>query len=92
MIRTFKNSATRAFVLGGKSKWSGMNETIARQRFAELHAATALSDLGNLNSIGLHKLKGDLKEFWSIDINGPWRILFVFDRGHAYKVHIHDPH
>jgi len=92
MIRTFKNSATRAFVLGGKSKWSGMDETLARLRFAELHAATALPDLGNLNSVGLHKLKGDLKEFWSIDINAPWRVLFVFDSGHAYKVHIHDPH
>jgi proteic killer suppression protein len=92
MIRSFKNSVTRNFVLGGKSKWSGMDEAIARQMFAELHAATALSDLGNLNSVELHKLTGDLKEFWPIDINGPWRILFVFDGGHAYKVHIHDPH
>jgi len=92
MIRTFRNSATRAFVLGGKSKFPGMNEALARQRFAELHAATSPTDLGNLNSVGLHKLKGNLAGFWSIDINGPWRILFQFDAGHAFEVHIHDPH
>jgi proteic killer suppression protein len=48
--------------------------------------------LGRLNSLGLHKLKGDLKEYWSIDINGPWCLLFRFDAGDAYEVHIHDPH
>ena len=62
------------------------------QRLAELNAATALTDLGKLNSVGLHKLKGDLKAYWSIDVNGPWRILFKFQAGDAYEVHIHDPH
>ncbi len=58
----------------------------------ELNAATSLLDFGRLNSVGLHKLKGDLKGYWSIDVNGPWRILFKFDTGNAYEVHIHDPH
>jgi proteic killer suppression protein len=69
-----------------------MDEELARQRLAELNAATSLNDIGRLASVGLHKLKGDLKDFWSIDINGPWRILFKFDAGNAYEVHIHDPH
>lgn len=92
MIRTFKDSRSRDFALGGANKFSGMNEARARQRLAQLHAATALADLGKLNSVGLHKLKGDLKEFWSIDVNGPWRLLFRFDKGDAYEVHFHDPH
>jgi len=92
MIRTFGSSATRNFVLGGKSKFAGMDEKIARRRFAQLQQANALEDLGRLNSVGLHKLKGDLAGYWSIDINGPWRILFKFDAGHAYEVTIHDPH
>jgi proteic killer suppression protein len=28
----------------------------------------------------------------SIDINGPWRLLFRFRDGDAFDVHIFDPH
>jgi len=42
--------------------------------------------------VGLHKLKGSLRAYWSIDINGRWRILFKFRNGNAYEVHIIDPH
>lgn len=92
MIKSVKGSATRRFIENGKSKFSGLDESLARQRLMELNAATALDDLGRLNSVGLHKLKGNLRQYWSIDVNGPWRILFRFDNGNAYEVHIHDPH
>jgi proteic killer suppression protein len=92
MIRSVKGSATRRFILSGRSKFSGLDEDLARQRLAELNAATSLQDLGQLNSVGLHKLKGTLKGYWSIDVNGPWRILFRFEDGDAHEVHIHDPH
>jgi proteic killer suppression protein len=45
-----------------------------------------------LNSVGLHKLKGPLKDFWSIDVNGRWRIIFKFQAGDAYEVEITDTH
>lgn len=69
-----------------------MDEGLARRRLAQLNAATSFDDLAKLNSVGLHKLKGKLKRFWSIDINGPWRLLFEFRERDAYEVHIHDPH
>jgi toxin HigB-1 len=92
MIRSIKGAATRQFIQSGKSKFSGMDEDLARQRLAELNAATSLADISRLNSTGLHKLKGDLKAYWSMDINGPWRLLFEYEEGDAYEVHIHDPH
>ncbi len=92
MIKSVKGSATRQLLETGKSKFSGMDVALAVRRLTELNAATDLSDLGKLSSVGLHKLKGDLKLYWSIDINGPWRILFKFQSGDAYEVHIHDPH
>lgn len=55
-------------------------------------AATSLESFGKLQSVGLHKLKGALSDFWSININGPWRIHFQFHDGNAYEVHIADPH
>lgn len=92
MIKSVKGAATRRFVETGKSKFSGLDEALAHQRLMELNAATSLTDLGRLNSVGLHKLKGNLRGYWSIDVNGPWRILFRFANGNAHEVHIHDPH
>jgi proteic killer suppression protein len=45
-----------------------------------------------LNSVGLHKLKGDKRDFWSVDVNGPWRIVFRFKDSDAFDLHILDPH
>src|SRR5579883_2582016 len=92
MIRSIAGSATRRFVETGKSRFSGMDAEVARRRIAQLNAATSLQSFGRLNSVGLHKLTGDLKGFWSIDINGPWRLLFRFRDGDAYEVHIVDTH
>ena len=90
MIKSVSGSATVQFLQQGKSKFSGLNEDLAKQRIAELHAATSLGDLGKLNSVGLHRLKGPLREFWSIDVNAKWRIIFKFRKGDAYEVKITD--
>jgi toxin HigB-1 len=92
MIRSVRGSATRHFIESGKCKFSGLDVGLTQQRLAELNAATSLEDLRQLRSARLHKLKGNLGGFWSIDVNGPWRVLFAFKHGHAYEVHIHDPH
>lgn len=92
MIKTIKGAASRQFIESGKSKFSGLDAPVAMRRLRQWNAATSLADLGGLNSVGLHKLRGDLRGFWSIDINGPWRLLFKFSNGDAYEVHIHDPH
>jgi proteic killer suppression protein len=92
MIRSIRGSATRRFIEKGTSRFSGLDKELAQQRLAVLDAASSLDALGKLNSVGLHKLKGNLRDFWSIDVNGRWRILFKFQNGNAYEVHISDPH
>jgi toxin HigB-1 len=92
VIKSLSGAATRQFVQDGKSKFSGLDEDLANKRLRELHAATTLNDLGKLNTTGLHKLKGPLKEFWSIDVNARWRIIFKFRDGNAYEVKITDTH
>ena len=59
---------------------------------ASLNAATALSDLSPLKSVGLHKLKGDRRGQWAMTVNGPWRICFHFRDGDAYDVEIVNYH
>lgn len=92
MIRSVKGSATRQFLESGKSKFSGIDEDLARQRLAELHAAPSLDALNPLKSVGLHKLKGNLRGYWAMRINGPWRIIFKFADGFADEVEIVDYH
>ncbi len=92
MIKSVSNSATVQFIQQSKSKFPGLDEDLAKQRIAELHATTSLDDLGKLNSVGLHKLKGPLRDFWSVDVNGRWRIIFKFRDGDAYEVEITDTH
>ena len=92
MIRSIKGSATRQFIQQGKSKFAGLDTDLTVRRIALLNAATSLNELGRLSSVGLHKLKGDLRAFWSIDLNGRWRLLFRFKDGDAFDVHIFDPY
>jgi len=92
MIRSIKGAATRSFITKGRSRFSGLDTALARQRLAELNAAPSLGALSPLKSVGLHKLRGDRRGFWAINVNRPWRIVFRFENGNAYEVEIVDYH
>jgi len=92
MIRSIKGSATRQFLETGKSKFSGLDERLARRRILALDSASKLDDLSRLRSVGLHKLSGDRTGQWAVSINGPWRIVFRFADGDAFEVEIVDYH
>jgi proteic killer suppression protein len=79
-------------VEGGKSRFRGLDQGLARQRLAELNAAPSLAAIMPMRSVSLHKLKGDRKGYWAIRVNGPWRIVFRFEDGNAYEVEIVDYH
>ncbi|GLS23349.1 plasmid maintenance system killer protein [Labrys miyagiensis] len=89
---SWANSATQRFAETGKCKFSGLDEEAASDLLAVLDAATSLSDLSPLRSVGLHKLKGRRKEQWAMTINGPWRLCFRFEEGNAWDVEIVDYH
>jgi proteic killer suppression protein len=92
MIRSVKGVATRQFLEGGRSRFRGLDEAVARRRLAEINAAPSLGALSPLRSVRLHKLKGDRAGFWAVSVNGPWRIVFRFRDGNAYDVEIVDYH
>ncbi|MDQ2634629.1 MAG: type II toxin-antitoxin system RelE/ParE family toxin [Pseudomonadota bacterium] len=92
MIKSWANSSTRRFALDGKSKFSGLDQDKALELLVVLDAATSLSDLSPLRSVGLHKLSGDRKGIWAMTINGPWRLCFRFEDGSALDVEIVDYH
>jgi proteic killer suppression protein len=46
----------------------------------------------NLPGYRLHKLKGDLKGFWSVTVRANWRIVFRFEENDAFDVELIDYH
>lgn len=93
MIRSWANrSSQRLFELGKTSRFRGAHVDSAQELLAALDAATSLSDLSPLKSLGLHKLTGDRKGRWAMTVNGPWRICFTYRKGDAYDVEIVDYH
>ena len=46
----------------------------------------------SLPGFRLHRLKGDLKGFWSVIVQANWRVIFRFEEGDAYNVDLIDYH
>lgn len=57
-----------------------------------LNNSQNIQDLTIPPSNKLEKLKGDLKEYYSIRINNQWRIIFKWSEGNASEVEIVDYH
>ena len=93
MIRSWANGASRRFGEQAKATpYRGLDVGVAQATLAALDAATSLSDLSPLKSVGLHALKGKRRGQWAMTVNGPWRICFRFKDGDAHDVEIVDYH
>ena len=92
MILTWKDASTRRFAESGRGRWSGLDTSRAQARLQALNAAKTLTGLGQLKSLGLHKLTGNRAGHWALTINGSYRLVFRFEDGDAYDVEIVDYH
>jgi proteic killer suppression protein len=92
MIKSFGDRKTeRLFADQVVREFEGIARR-AKRRLEAVHAAARLEDLRVPPSNRLEKLKGDLKDFYSIRINDQWRIIFLWFDGHAHEVTIVDYH
>lgn len=64
----------------------------AKQLLEILNASKTVQDMASPPENRLHKLEGDLAEFWSVSINGQYRIIFKFDGSDVSEVLITDYH
>ena len=74
-----------------KNMATDLQET-ARRKLRMLNNSQNLTDLQVPPSNRLEKLKGNLKDFYSIRINSQWRIIFKWEGGNASEVEIIDYH
>ena len=67
-------------------------QEIARRKLRMLNNSQNIMDLQAPPSNRLEKLKGNLKDYYSIRVNDQWRIIFKWDKGNASDVEILDYH
>ena len=62
-----------------------------RDMLARLDAAGAASDM-DLPGFRLHRLKGDLRDFWAVTVRANWRVSFGFAEADVLDVDYVDYH
>lgn len=92
MIKSFRHVGLQAFFEAG-SKAGIRPDHAARLRriLGVLDGASSLEQI-RLPGFDLHKLSGGLAEFWSVKVNGNWRVIFRFDAGEVELVDYLDYH
>ncbi|MBK6902085.1 MAG: type II toxin-antitoxin system RelE/ParE family toxin [Saprospirales bacterium] len=93
MIKSFGDKETERIWHGSYSrKFPTDIQPIARRKLRMINNAQDINDLRVPPGNKLEKLKGNLKDFWSIRINNQWRIIFKWIGNDAYEVQVTDYH
>lgn len=92
MIRSFGDKRTEALFRDEHVRQFQAFARPAKRKLEAVNAASRLEDLIVPLSNRLEKLKGDLKDFYSIRINDQWRVIFKWIDGDAREVRIVDYH
>ena len=92
MIQSFKNPALRRFFEDGdRSKLPAEQVDRLRTILSALDVAERTEDLDQ-PSFRLHRLKGKMRDFWSITVRANWRIVFRFQEANVSDVDYLDYH
>ncbi len=93
MLKSFGDKISEKNLHGIRSeKLPNEIQEVARRKLRMIHNAQDVNDLRIPPANRLEKLKGDLKEFYSIRINNQWRIIFKWINNDAYEIRIVDYH
>src|SRR5437762_10889198 len=83
MIKSFAHSGLqRFFETGSKAGIQPRHAEKLRIQLGALDHAIKPEDMG-VPSWRLHELKGPMAGYWSITVNGNWRVTFRFEGGDA---------
>jgi proteic killer suppression protein len=86
MIKSFKHAGLEKFYR--RDSKAGINPSRAKKLRDQLAALDAAGKPEDMRAPGwdLHKLEGRLSGYWSISVNGNWRIIFKFVGADAEEV------
>lgn len=92
MIKSFRHKKLESlYVEGNKAGIHAKHIERLRLILARLDAAKETRDM-DLPGLRLHKLKGRLKNYWSVEVSGNWRVTFKFENQDAVDVDYLDYH
>lgn len=92
MIESFRHKGLRAlFERDDRRKVRADQVRRLATILSALDVAETLEDLSR-PSFRLHPLKGDYAGYWSVWVNGNWRVVFRFENGHVLDVDLVDYH
>lgn len=92
MIKSFRHKGLqRFFETGSKAGILPVHAARLRLQLGALDQAVAPEDLA-APAWGLHLLRGDLKGYWALTVNGNWRLVFMFEGRDAVAVDYLDYH
>ena len=78
MILGYRNAKSRrVHETGFPRGFKGLDGEFAARRMDALQAAGSNADLSPLKSLNLHKLSGDRRSQWAMNVNEAWRICFT---------------
>jgi proteic killer suppression protein len=92
MIKTWNHKGLRLFFEAGNT--SGIQSKHAKRlrlQLAVLDSAIRAEDM-NLPGWKFHELKGKKKNYFSVTVNGNWRLTFKFENQDAILVNYEDYH
>lgn len=92
MIVSFRHKGLRQFYRTGDR--SRLRQDQVRRIAVVLAALDEAAEPRDLDrpSLRLHPMKGELDGFWSVWINGNWRIVFRFENAQVCDVDLLDYH
>ena len=63
-----------------------------RDMLVAIDTANAVEEIGLFPGWRLHRLKGNLADYWSLTVSSNWRVVFRFEQGEAYDLDLADYH
>ena len=92
MIDSFRHSGLKRLFHKGEAKGIRPDQVHKVENILfVLNRARRPEDM-NLPGFRLHRLKGNLKAFWSVTVQANWRVIFRFEEGNACDVDLIDYH
>jgi proteic killer suppression protein len=92
MIKSFRHKGIQEFYqTGSKAGIQPSQASRLRIQITRLDTATSPQDM-NAPGWKLHPLSGKLAGYWSVTVNGNWRLTFAFEGTDAVLVDYQDYH
>jgi len=92
MIENFRHKGLKRLFHQGEAKGISPDLLEKLENILFVLSRTRRPEDMNLPGFRLHRLKGDLKGFWSVIVRANWRVIFRFEEGDAYDVDLIDYH